>query len=227
MGPNDVLAAGCETDNPNIHHWNGSAWTSYGIGDTRWVFSLWGTAPNDVWGVGGAGDGYLGHWDGTSWVHVTSNYLGHVGGGAPGDFWTASTELEHHAADGTRSVVALSTLGIDPGSACPVFPNECVSGIWAAATDDVWAVAVGGRILHYDGGSWTVASTPTGKTLRGIWGTSRSDVWVVGDGGTLVHFDGKSWSAATSATTNDLVGVWASGPCDVWAIGDAVYHAGP
>jgi hypothetical protein len=230
-GPNDVLVGGCNDPSAtgtfshgSICHWDGSSWTVFGTQDNRQVQSFWGSAPSDVWGATASSNGYLGHWDGRAWSHVDSVHAGILAGGAPGDFWIASTTLVHHSASGDVAFVDLKTLGIDT-TACS--STSCVHGGWALALNDVWFVADGGRTLHFDGTSWTTIPTPTNSTLRSIWGSSSNDIWAVSDGGTLLHFNGTHWSPTTSPTAGGLAGIWSSGPCDVWAVGDAVYHGAP
>ena len=65
---------------------------------------------------------------------------------------------------------------------------------WGSASDDVWAVGVAGKILHYTGGTWTEATSGHDKDLRGVWGKSKSDVWAAGSDGWILHYDGTAWS---------------------------------
>jgi len=221
-GANDVFVADFTHD---VIHWNGMQWTYFDTGDNRMVNSLWGSAPDDVWGTMIISAGYTGYWDGTTWHHsLDGNVAGRIGGGARGDFWVVGSALVHHSPSGFDQTVGWSTLGID-GPACDL--NDCPLAIWASATNDVWVAAGAGHLFHFDGANWAASATPTPTTIRGIWGSSRSDVWAVGVAGTALHFDGNSWQSVSIPTTNDLFSVWSSGPCDVWTIGDAVYHGSP
>jgi hypothetical protein len=233
-GPNDVLVTGIWSGAPGdftcpllsgaIHHWDGSQWGTYQVGDNRGVTTLWGSAPDDVWGTVLPNSGYLGHWDGSTWSHVDSGHHGVIGGGARGDFWIASTGLEHHAPSGFDRTDTLDTVGID-WTNC--YLDGCTHAVWASSTDNVWVAANAGHLLHFDGSNWSNVATPATATLRGLSGSSQTDVWAVGNSGTILHYDGSQWTSVGSPTSNSLLGVWASGPCDVWAIGDAVYHASP
>ena len=220
-GANDVFAA---IFTHYVLHWDGMQWTCFDVHDNRMVNSLWGSAPDDVWGTMITSPGYTGYWDGTNWYHADDNLNGCIGGGARGDFWVVGTALVHHSPSGFDQTVGWSTLGID-GPACDL--NDCPLSIWASATNDVWVAAGAGHLFHFDGANWATWATPTPTTIRGIWGSSRSDVWAVGIAGTALHFDGNSWQSVSIPTTNDLFSVWSSGPCDVWTIGDAVYHGSP
>jgi hypothetical protein len=115
-GPNDVLVTGCgapgghANGDGNVHHWDGSQWLAYNLGDNREVTELWGSAPDDVWGTMLPQSGYLGHWDGSTWSHVGGN-SGVIGGGARGDFWVAGPTLDHHALSGFDRTDTWDTVG--------------------------------------------------------------------------------------------------------------------
>lgn len=51
-----------------------------------------------------------------------------------------------------------------------------------------WAVGESGTILHYHGGSWSRASSPTNMYLDSVAMDSPTDGWAVGGGGTIVHY---------------------------------------
>lgn len=107
-----------------------------------------------------------------------------------------------------------------------------LTGVWAAADDDVWAVGGSGTIRHYTGDAlqWNVvADVPTTENLNAVWGTSSSDVWVVGNEGLVLHYDGKSWTrvkiAGLGARRPDLYTVWSPAPGHVWIGGYGVVLA--
>jgi hypothetical protein len=226
-GPANVLVG---TNTSETYLWDGTRWTMYGTGDNRNVSSMWGYGPDDIWGARGDAQ-YIGHWTGQGWQHLDSVHGGILAGGAPGDWWGASSfptgastgyGFQHHRPSGMYdNPVPLSSLGCSDAS----YLDTAFEFGWASATDDVWFVGDG--TFHFDGARWRCVPTPVHVQFHGVWGTSRKDVWAVGDAGTLLHFDGAAWSAISVPTTNPLLGVWASGPCDVWAVGDAVYHGAP
>ncbi len=79
----------------------------------------------------------------------------------------------------------------------PVSKNSGWNGteladVWGSATDNVFAVGSGGRILHYDGQRWTDMTTPQGNDLRGVSGLASDDVIAVGAAGTILRFRGAS-----------------------------------
>lgn len=108
----------------------------------------------------------------------------------------------------------------------PLPQGHWLFGVWASAGDDVWAVGLGGTILHWDGRRWAQVESGTRMALRGVWGSSAHDVWAVGMKGTLLHWDGVVWSPWPSPASEELVSIWGSGPEDVWVVtyGGPVLH---
>jgi hypothetical protein len=179
---------------------------------------------NELWAVGQVSKGaatntLIEHYDGTTWTVVpgpnpgSSSSLSKVSVNAANDVWAVgyyssgevpATLIEHY--DGTRWSIVSS-------------PNEGAAGNWlngvlALSRTNAWAVGESGPgenvpnnplIEHYDGSSWTEASSfPLGGgILFGITATSSNDVWAVGryhhndavySHTLLEHFDGSSWT---------------------------------
>lgn len=65
-----------------------------------------------------------------------------------------------------------------------------IRSVWGTSGSDVFAVGLGGEILHYDGNAWTSMSSDSPAALRGVWGASGSNAFAVGEGGAIVHSDG-------------------------------------
>lgn len=114
----------------------------------------------------------------------------------------------------------------------------------AIAQDNVYAVgSTAGipatsqmMILHWDGSSWGIESTPIitgGSSLYGINAVSSDNIWAVGaqdigapgpDVGTLtLHWNGNSWDTLSSPNVanrwNGLYSVKAISPDNIWAVG--------
>jgi hypothetical protein len=88
----------------------------------------------------------------------------------------------------------------------------------------VFAVSDSGKILHYDGSSWSLMTCVSKVELTGVWGSSASDVFAVGYNdknlGVILHYDGSSWSIMTVDTIRvNFAGVWGSSASDVFAVG--------
>jgi len=123
----------------------------------------------------------------------------------------------------------------DPGSV-----RGHLFDVASVAPDDAWAVGFHydqhhrehGRILHWDGSSWTRSPLPSGSgwlTLRATDGVATDDVWAVGEtrpGNTgaslaIFHWDGLEWSPVAGPALNDprIWSVEAIAADDVWAVG--------
>jgi hypothetical protein len=100
-----------------------------------------------------------------------------------------------------------------------------LTDVWAAASDDVWAVGQvwddadlpGGRILHYDGASWSVAVDDVPSPLDKIWGSGADDIYAVGYypgaiyeeqySGVVMHYDGVAWTQLDIGTDKGFTSV--------------------
>ena len=51
-------------------------------------------------------------------------------------------------------------------------------GVWGTSPTDVYAVGLGGTIVHYDGSSWSPMDSGTDRELWQVWGISSGDVFV-------------------------------------------------
>ena len=50
----------------------------------------------------------------------------------------------------------------------------------------MFTVGAYGRILHYDGVSWTAQESGTARYLYAVWGSAGTHVFAVGDGGLVL-----------------------------------------
>ena len=91
--------------------------------------------------------------------------------------------------------------------------------VWGSSGSDVFAVGDSGRILHYNGSTWSAMTSWTTNNFYGVWGSSGSDAFAVGDEGRILHYNGSDWSAIISWSRNNLRGVWGSSASDVFAVG--------
>lgn len=72
---------------------------------------------------------------------------------------------------------------------------ETVSGfttdlrsVWGASETSIFTVGASGKILFWDGASWTPRTSGTTADLYGVWGTSNTNAYAVGTGNTLLHY---------------------------------------
>jgi len=97
--------------------------------------------------------------------------------------------------------------------------------VWGTSSSNVWAVGEYGRIVHFDGTTWSQVRDLMGgsaETLQTIAGSSAVDIWVIGDKGGLFHYDGSRFTPATSNPgISALSSLWVSSASDAWVGGSS------
>ena len=202
-----------------FEHWNGTAWTATTVeSNNQFLFGASADAANDAWAVGFNGSENIEtsamHWDGTNWKSVATpnvgegtNKLNAVLALAPNDVWAvgsstpvappkqaATLTLIEHFDGASWAIVPSPNVG-------PNSPNQSnrLLGLTANSANDIWAFgsyfpADGSGhqmtlLLHWDGTSWTIASSPSpakrGSPCDLLWagvGPSSGNVWILGSG---------------------------------------------
>jgi hypothetical protein len=222
-----------------FEHWNGTAWTATTVeSNNEFLFGASADATNDAWAVGFHGSDNIGtsamHWDGTTWKSVPTpnagegtNKLNAVLALAPNNVWAVGfstpaappkraatlTLIEHF--DGTSWAVVPSP-NVGPNSANQ---SNRLLGLTANSANDIWAFgsyfAAGGSghqmtlLLHWDGTSWTIASSPSptkgGFPCDLLWAgvvPSPGDLWILGsvhDGTLAIHMTAGADSSFASS----------------------------
>lgn len=205
---NDVYAAG--PYGALMHRGAGGQWTCPVLPPSvlpsdkpMWMQAIWASAPNDVYAVGGSGDGtvlYAIHYNGASWedwsdrLRPLMHYAFVVWGSSANDVYVAGSDalgagkLAHY--DGT--VWSAVDTGID-------VPFRAM---WGSGPSDVYLVGSKGlgtgAIIHFDGTQWSHVVIPEGLTLsttngyEDVHGTAPNDVYIIGQR-SLLRFDGMGW----------------------------------
>jgi hypothetical protein len=75
-----------------------------------------------------------------------------------------------------------------------------IDDIWGSSSDDIFFVAGGGLIWHYNGIEFSSMQSNTSNHLTGIWGSSNSSVFAVGSDGTILHYSPPANSPVLSVT---------------------------
>jgi hypothetical protein len=185
------------------------------------LLSVWGTAEDDVWTVGGdpSGDGAtVLHWDGSAWETVTVDGAGDL-------WWTFGFEGGPVFAGGAGGrVLENDGGGFDPRET--PLATSAVFGIWGCSPDDVWAVGgaigggMGGFAWHLEGGEWVDHPLPE-EEVRPVWkviGKSCDDVRFVGEGGLSFTWDGSGFNPESTGVGESLFTVATDGDC-YYAVG--------
>jgi hypothetical protein len=235
----NLLNLGTGLASPLFEHWNGTAWTATTLeSNNQFLFGASADAANDAWAVGfNVSDSITTsamRWDGTNWKLVATpnvgegtNKLNAVVALAPNDVWavgfstpmappkqsTTQTLIEHF--DGTNwAVVPSPNVGSNSAN-----QSNRLLGLTANSATDIWAFgsyfpADGSGhqrtlLLHFDGNSWTVASSPSptrgGFPCDLLWTgvvSSPGDVWILGsmhDGSLAIHMTKGSDSSMVSS----------------------------
>ncbi len=235
-----------ELDDDSMYYHEADVWTEANTGVVIPIHDLWGAMWDDLYGVGN--DGNIVHFNGGSWAPQPSPTLhdlyGIWGTGsdhilAVGDSgtllefngmgWTeldmpTSVNLRGIWGAGETFVVVVGEYTIQGwnGTAWSQMPGSVfhdLRDVWGSSPTDIWAVGKYGRLVHFDGVTWTIESSPTGNLLLTVWGTSPTDVWAAGEAGTLLHYNGNTWSVVELETAETMRGIWGTGPDDVFMVG--------
>ncbi|MDH5491402.1 MAG: hypothetical protein OEY14_05560, partial [Myxococcales bacterium] len=202
FGPSDVTVVG---NAGTVLHFDGSAWSQQPTPTDQDLWGVWGSAPDDLWAVGGKGllegQATILHFDGSSWQAETLPVLARprvyaffkVWGSSASDVWVV----------GQRGAV----LHYD-GSAwteVPIGSSDDLVSVWGTGPDRV-AITGGrgnGMIATFDGTSWAVSSLAPLPGLNGVWMRSDDVIHVVGIDGTtaVVDFETHAYEEILPATT--------------------------
>ncbi|HYO49240.1 MAG TPA: S-layer homology domain-containing protein, partial [Chloroflexia bacterium] len=254
LSANNVWAVGYYvggTTRTLIEHWNGTAWTvipSPNTGDcANYLQSVTAIAANDVWAVGyyllcdNTPRTLTMHWDGAAWTVITSpnigtlaNRLTGVDAISSGDVWAVGMYNQ-----GSDDAIPMGLHWNGTSWSSVPMPGRTgfadnIFGVAAVSPNDVWAVgysfndqgATRSLIEHWDGTSWSIATSPMigSDKLRGVSARAANDVWAVGESNNqtlTLHWDGTRWAAVPSANVGPsfLTAVDIVSANDVWAVG--------
>jgi hypothetical protein len=192
------------------------------------VFGIWGSAPGDVWAVGGDtafGTGaFVWHSDGTRFVEWTDlpvdtkklSALYKVWGTSANDAWVVGSDgvtLHFEGQGFTRAETAIPD---------PLFTVHSAGGGGLVAS--VGGSDLGVLLERTGAAAWQSAALPDGtRQLFGVWLT-QSAGWAVGaDAAVLSRASGKWKREATNlATGRAFHAVWVDPSGGVWAVGGDV-----
>ncbi len=216
------------------------------------LFAVWGTSPQEAYAVGAAGtalrwDGstwtaetvptelslvsVFGTADGTKVyaLAVQSDEESRRGVvfAREGGTWSEARSVDEDVADFFLDASGAPYLvGADgwpsSGRRGDLRITRPVNAIWAAADDDVFAVAYDGQVARLEGDRWSAMVTNVTGDLSGVSGTSDTDVWAVGADGLIIHWDGTAWQRHGSGVTSHLKAIWGFGDQDIWVVGENV-----
>lgn len=145
-------------------------------------------------------------------------FLGPVGAASS---WTISTQAQWQSGTLNHTVAPGNYIELQ-SSQWELFASNAVfapNSIDMVSSTDGWLVAWQGKIMRYNGTSWSEVTSPVTAELRSVHMLSSADGWAVGDSGTIIKWNGTSWATTTSPTSNVLASVHMLSSTDGWAVG--------
>ncbi|MEQ1501801.1 MAG: hypothetical protein ABMB14_06200 [Myxococcota bacterium] len=229
-GPDDVWMVGGHPDAAEIHHFDGSAWSSVdapALGLLVWVY---GFGPDDAIAVGVGGG--IARWDGASWTTVesgTDEDLWGVWGASPDDLWVVGGDPD----DGDPMILHYDGSAFTP-VALPAAANDrgahALFKVWGIG-GRVWSVGQKGLLVEWDGAQWVQQATGASDDIVALWGTAPDHVLAVGGRATgqLSRYDGTTWTTTTSPRLPGLSAVTMATPDEavIGGVGGWVGHVDP
>jgi hypothetical protein len=103
-------------------------------------------------------------------------------------------------------------------SSLPVVVGD-LRAVHGSGCNDVWAVGVGGAIIHWDGAEWTASESDTPNDLSDVWAFSADSAWAVGDA--VRRWNGATWERIAPPAAATFRAVWGPREDFVWLAGPA------
>ncbi len=191
---------------PNPDMAPNNTWVARTSGVTDWLFTVWGTGPNNVYVGGQITKAILHSSDGgMTWIKQflpVDQEVNSIWGLSATEIWAGSDSgLFFHSTDGSTWTM-LQTAGTDDWSA-----------LWGTGSD-LWAGTAAGGMWHYKvGGTWTQQTLPMAcqNAVHGVIGTDNMHVTMVGYNGTYCATvdGGANWLPLNNTgDTKNLGGIW-------------------
>lgn len=141
-GPGDAWAYAnsfVDGDPKYLLHYDGTSWTPVNTGPELLLYSLFGFAANDLWGLGMGN--HVFHFDGVKWSEVDTGMgwamvdnINGISGSGPKDVWLVSSRGRIAHYDGAWHDLSTTTT---------------LNSIFSAGPNQVWVGVYGGAILRY------------------------------------------------------------------------------
>ncbi len=186
------------------------------------VYGIWGTAPDDLWAVGGQlpAGAFAWRYDGQSWTKAPgfpadlteSQAMFKVWGRSADDVWMVGTGGVAVHFDGSRFSQE------DSGTSHILFTVHA---------DDEKLAAVGGLgtgvVLENDGSGWRDVTPDGTPHVMGVWTVSKT-AYAVGVEGAVLRRENDTWEAIDTGIdlAEALHAVWQDPEGGVWAVGGQV-----
>lgn len=212
--------------------WDGSTFTRHrtpGLA-AHTVYGVWGSAPDDVWAVGGVAGryGFLWHYDGATWTEVPlpDDVPLDARGELPSLFKVWGTRADDVWAVGGHGLV----LHYD-GAAWSVVPSGTDAILFTVHGDQDRVVIVGGGTqgVLLEGsaaGGLTPAGPEAAPLLQGVNVAPDGAIWASGERGTIYRRpQGGAWETIETGfdvEPQSLHAIWVDPQGGVWSVGGGV-----
>jgi hypothetical protein len=158
--------------------------SSYDVGTSANVQSIWGSSANNVYAVASDGTIYNEKNTDGNWNQMTA-----PGGGGTlyAVYGSSGTDIYAVGASGR----VLHNTGTTSWTAQTSGTTVTLRGVWADTpgsgyTADAYAVGDNGVVQHYNGSKWINMPAPVSSRFRSVYGTSATNLYVVGDNGVVL-----------------------------------------
>ena len=96
--------------------------------------------------------------------------------------------------------------------------------VWGTSTDDAWIGAIQGKILHWNGTSWSDSPSNVSWNIFAGFSFSKDTAWAGGSYGAILRWDGKIWREvrgiqSSNPINQEIWSIWGSTEDEVWAVG--------
>ena len=222
----DVWTVGADGgEGPEVHHWDGHAWTSPALavsGDLWWVT---GTDDDTLWMSGSEGKLLrFAQSQGEATAVETDTSATLFGVWGPSDDLVYAVGAVLDGGDEEVGVVLRVVDGIaEPVRDLPatVDPAEMYFKVWGTSASELWVVGDRGSLLHFDGSAWSRTALPDQPRLVTLSGSSSEDLVVVGGAasGLIYQREGAAWRDVSPAASLPLNGVFVRSDGSASAVG--------
>jgi hypothetical protein len=171
LSDTDVWAVGYSNNGGMIIHWNGKRWRAFENWPSgRSMYGASALGKNDVWALGldeNSSRILLEHWNGKRWTTIAApvydaGNMPAMVALAPQDVWVGGSDNANHAVAGLWNGRSWRTFRLKQFGSL-----YGVAGMGASSPTDVWAVAVNGSLIRWNGRRWSLVRAK-GRIFGGV-----------------------------------------------------------
>ncbi len=204
-------------DRGTIYHWDGTSWS---VATTQWLtnglYALDFVSPDDGWAVGVLNQSTppawgLQHWNGSAWTEYqppsyTPGPMKDVDMLASDQVWAVGSQAVFYWHGSTWTQQSAT--------------GNFMDALSMVSPTDGWAVGSSGKIVHFDGTSWTNYTSPTTTNLWSLDMVNADEGWAGGTLGLMLHYQSGTWSqVAPNPGTTTIEAIQMLDANEGWAVG--------